>query len=230
MRSGQSDEYEKRKVRVLVVDDHAVVRSGICMVLDGDDEIDVVGEASSGEESIELVHQLDPDVVVMDCAMPGLSGFEATQRIRQSRPRTQVVALTMHDSEAYLFEMLRAGAVGYVLKRASSADVIHAVKAAANQETVLDPGIAKLLVRDFFRRAERGEDVVAFDPLSAREREVLKLVSEGRTNREIAELLFVSVKTVQAHRANLMRKLGMHDRTELVKYALRRGLVALDES
>ncbi len=217
------------KVRVLVVDDHEVVRQGIKMVLDTDPELDVVGEASSGEEAIEKVRELRPSVVVMDISMPGLSGFEATRRIRESNPEVQILALTVHDSEAYVFQMLQAGATGYVLKRAPSEEVIQAVKRANAGESVLHPSVAKLLIRDYLTRVERGEEV-SYDTLSDREREILKLIAEGRTNKEIAEMLFLSVKTVQAHRANLMRKLGMHDRTELVKYAIRKGIIGLDEA
>jgi two-component system response regulator NreC len=217
------------KVKVLVVDDHEVVRQGIKMVLDTDPELDVVGEASSGEEAIEKVRELHPSVVVMDISMPGLSGFEATRRIRQSNPEIQILALTVHDSEAYVFQMLQAGATGYVLKRAPSEEVIQAVKRANAGESVLHPSVAKLLIRDYLTRVERGEEV-SYDTLSDREREILKLIAEGRTNKEIAEMLFLSVKTVQAHRANLMRKLGMHDRTELVKYAIRKGIIGLDET
>jgi len=217
------------KVRVLVVDDHEVVRQGIKMVLDSDPELDVVGEAASGEEAIERVRELSPNVVVMDISMPGLSGFEATRRIRESHPDVQVLALTVHDSEAYVFQMLQAGATGYVVKRAPSEEVIQAVKRANAGEAVLHPSVAKLLIRDYLTRVEHGEEV-SYDTLSDREREILKLIAEGKTNKEIAEMLYLSVKTVQAHRANLMRKLGMHDRTELVKYAIRKGIIGLDET
>jgi DNA-binding NarL/FixJ family response regulator len=218
-----------RMVKVLVVDDHDVVREGIRMVLSSDPELDVVGTASSGEQAIEEVHRLHPDVVVMDIGMPGLSGFEATRRIRESEPDVKVVALTVHDSEAYVFQMLQAGATGYVVKRAAAEDVIQAVKRASKGEAVLHPSVAKLVIKDYLSRVERGEEA-SFDTLSDREREILKLIAEGRTNREIAEMLFLSIKTVQAHRANLMHKLGMHDRTELVKYAIRKGIIGLDEA
>jgi len=216
-------------VTVLVVDDHDVVREGIRMVLSSDPGLEVVGTASSGEEAVEKARELRPNVVVMDIGMPGISGFEATRRIREQVPETQVVALTVHDSEAYVFQMLQAGAVGYVVKRAPAEDVIQAVKRAAVGESVLHPSVARLVIRDYLARVERGEES-SIDTLSDREREVLKLVAEGRTNREIAELLFLSVKTVQAHRGNLMHKLGLHDRTEVVKYALRKGIIGLDEA
>lgn len=216
-------------IKVLVVDDHAVVRQGIKMVLEADPELVVVGEASTGEEAIDLVGDLTPSVVVMDVGLPGLSGFEATRRIRDAYPDVQVLALTVHDSEAYVFQMLQAGATGYVVKRAPADEVIQAVKGAHRGEAVLHPTAAKLLIRDYLSRVERGEEA-SYDALSDREREILKLIAEGKTNKEIAELLYLSVKTIQTHRANLMRKLGMHDRTELVKYAIRKGLIGLEES
>ena len=217
------------RINVLVVDDHVVVREGIKMVLTTDPELRVVGEASSGEEAVDRVKELKPHVVVMDIAMPGLSGFEATRLIREQNPDVKVLALTVHDSEAYVFQMLQAGATGYVLKRASAADVIQAVKAAHRGEAILHPSVAKMLITDYLTRVEKGEEG-SYDTLSDREREILKLIAEGRTNKEIAQMLFLAVKTVQAHRANLMRKLGMHDRTELVKYAIRKGIIGLDEA
>jgi NarL family two-component system response regulator LiaR len=216
------------RINVLVVDDHVVVREGIKMVLGTDPELKVVGDAASGEDAVDAVKELHPDVVVMDIAMPGLSGFEATRLIREQNPDVKVLALTVHDSEAYVFQMLQAGAVGYVLKRASSADVIQAVKAAARGEAILHPSVAKMLISDYLTRVEHGDES-SYDTLSDREREILKLIAEGRTNKEIAQMLFLAVKTVQAHRANLMRKLNMHDRTELVKYAIRKGIIGLDD-
>jgi len=217
------------RINVMVVDDHSVVREGIKMVLGTDPELKVVGVASSGEEAVAEVHELSPNVVVMDIAMPGLSGFEATRMIREQNPDVKVLALTVHDSEAYVFQMLQAGAVGYVLKRASSEDVIQAVKAAHRGEAILHPSVAKMLITDYLTRVEHGDES-SYDTLSDREREILKLIAEGKTNKEIAQMLYLAVKTVQAHRANLMRKLGMHDRTELVKYAIRKGIIGLDDA
>ena len=215
------------KIDVLVVDDHLVVREGIKMVLGTDPDLEVVGEASSGEEAVERVQELKPSVVTMEVALPGLSGFDATREIREMDPDVKVLALSMHDSEAYVFQMLQAGAAGYLLKRASAEEVIQAVKAAHRGETVLHPSVARMLVSDYVARVERGQED-SYDSLSERERQVLKLIAEGKTNKDIAQVLFLAVKTVQAHRANLMRKLGMHDRTELVKYAIRKGIVGLD--
>ncbi len=211
------------RLRVVLADDHAVVREGIRMVLDAQPQIEVVGEADGGEEAVRLVRTLGPDVVVMDVGMPHLSGIEATRRIRRAHPGVQVVILTAHDNEEYLFETLRAGAVGYLLKKAAAIELVAAIEAAARGEPYLYPSVARLLVRDYLERAGGGAD--APELLSEREREVLGLVAEGRTNREIADALFLSIKTVQTHRAHVMEKLNLRDRAELVHYAMRKGLV-----
>jgi len=215
------------KIKVLVVDDHALVRQGTRLVLEADPDLEVVGEASNGREAIRMVDEVHPTVVLMDVSMPEMTGFEATEVICREHPDVNVLGLTVHESEAHLFHMLRAGAVGYVLKRAPAAEVINAVKAASRSEAVLDPSVAKLLITDYLARAERGD--TSCDGLSEREREILKLVAESMTNKEIAALLHLSVKTVQTHRANLMRKLGMHDRTELVRYAIAQGILGPED-
>ena len=202
------------RVKVLVVDDHEIVREGIRMVLAADPELEVVGVASSGEEAIEMVRELSPGVVLMDIGMPGLSGFEATRRIREANPDVHVVALTVHDSEGYVFQMLKAGATGYVVKRAPSEDVISAVKRANVGEAVLHPSVAKLVIKDYLARVASGEET-SFDSLSDREREILKLIAEGQTNREIAETLFLSVRTVEGHLSHAYHKLSVRSRTEL---------------
>jgi len=214
------------RLRVLLVDDHAVVREGIRMVLDAQPQIEVVGEADGGEEAVRLVPTLGPDVVVMDVGMPRLGGIEATRRIRRAHPAVQVVILTAHDNEEYLFETLRAGAVGYILKKAAAIELVAAIEAAARGEPYLYPSVARLLVRDYLQRADAGADPP--ETLSEREREVLRLVAEGRTNREIADALFLSIKTVQTHRAHVMEKLHLRDRAALVHYAMRKGLVTPD--
>lgn len=216
---------ETAPVRVLLVEDHAVVRSGLKLMLEAQPHIQVVGEASDGREAIRLARSQQPDVVVMDVAMPGISGIEATREVRRQAPRTQVLILTAHDNEEYFFQTLKAGAIGYVLKKAAATELIAAIEAASRGEPYLYPSVARLLVSDYLQRAG---DRDTFEPLTDREREVLRLVAEGKTNRQIADALFVSIKTIQTHRDHIMKKLHMHDRTELVKYAIRKGLIEAD--
>ena len=213
-------------IRVLLADDHAVVRSGVRLLMDAQDDIEVVREAGDGLEAAHLTEKLQPDVVLLDISMPKLNGIAAARRIHAILPSAGVVALTMHDNEAYFYEIVRAGGVGYVLKDAPPEDLILAVRDAAAGDPHVSPTVARRLVPDFARAAaeRNGHD----DPLTQREREVLALVAEGYTNRQIAADLVVSVKTVETHRANLMQKLDLHDRTELVKYAIRRGLITLE--
>ena len=213
------------KVRVLIVDDHAIVRDGVRMILEAQPDIEVVGEASDGREALEAARRLSPGVVLMDIAMPGMNGLEATAAIRQDLPDVQVLILTMHEDYEYFFELLRAGASGYVLKGASSDDLVSAIRAVHQGGVYLHPAVAKNLVSDYVKRMEPGEDRARYDGLSDRERQVLKLVAGGETSRQIAEELFLSVNTVQTHRAHIMEKLGLHNRTDLIRYALRKGLV-----
>lgn len=218
---------ETTVIRVLLADDHAVVRSGIRLLLDSQPDLEVVGEAQDGLEAIALTDKLLPDVVVMDISMPKLNGIAATRRIHNLHPSIGVVALTMHDNEAYLYEILQAGGSGYLLKDSAPGELVSAIRAAAAGEAYLTPAVAGDLVSDYMRRAARGEDRKRLDGLTAREREILALVADGLTNRQIADQLVVSVKTVETHRTNLMQKLDLHDRTELVKYAIRKGLISL---
>lgn len=213
------------KVRVLIVDDHVIVRDGVRMILEAQPDIEVVGEASDGREALEKARQLSPSVVLMDIAMPGMNGLEATAAIRQELPDVQVLVLTMHEDYEYFFEVLRAGASGYVLKGASSNDLVSAIRAVHQGGVYLHPAVAKNLVSDYVKRMEPGEDRARYDGLSDRERQVLKLVAEGKTSQQIAEELFLSVNTVQTHRSHIMEKLGLHNRTDLIRYALRKGLV-----
>jgi two-component system response regulator NreC len=215
-------------IRVLVVDDHALVREGIKSLLQGIAEIKVIGDAADGLEAIEKARTLRPDIVLMDVAMPRMTGVEATRRIREEMPGVQVVALTIHESEEYLFQMLRAGASGYVLKKAHPSEMLAAIEAAMRQETYLTPSMAKGLVTDYLRRMGEGSDEGSYQELTDREREVLKLIAEGYTNPEIANLLNISVKTVQAHRSHIMEKLNLHRPAALVRYAIRKGLVEAD--
>src|SRR5216684_1463365 len=216
---------ERRQIRVMLVEDHNLVRAGIRAVIDGQSDIQVIAEATEGREAIRLARANCPDVAVVDVAMPGMSGIEVTRDIRRLCPQTQVLILTAHDNEEYFFQTLKAGAVGYVLKKAAASDLIAAIEAASQGEPYLYPSVARLLVSDYLQRAPERE---TFEPLSDREREVLRLVAEGKTNRQIADSLFLSIKTVQTHRDHIMKKLHMHDRTELVKYAIRKGLIEAD--
>lgn len=214
-----------QKTRILIADDHAIVREGIRMILDSQDDFDVVGEAQNGAEAVRLARDLHPMVVVLDISMPKMTGIEAIQVIKQALPKTHVLILTMHEEESYVFQLLRLGAAGYVLKRAAATDLVEAVRAAARGEAFLYPAVAQQVVRDYLDQMQRGDGRGRYDGLTEREREVLVLIAEGRTNQQIAEKLSISVKTVQTHRAHLMDKLDLHDRSLLVRYAVRKGLI-----
>lgn len=213
------------KIRVLLADDHAIVREGVKMILIKEPDIEVVGEASDGQEALDLVDRLKPGVVVMDISMPGMSGIEATQHVRERYPGVNVLALTMHEDESYVFKLLRAGASGYVLKRAAAQDLVQAVRAAAKGEAFLYPSVARKVVEDYLKRVETGEDRERYDGLTEREKEILTVIAQGLSNQQIAQKLYISTKTVQTHRAHILEKLGLHDRTELVRYAIRKGLI-----
>lgn len=214
-------------IRVVLADDHAMVREGLRMVLAARLDIDVIGEASDGREAVDMVEHLHPDVVIMDIAMPNLNGLEASRQISRRFPHTRIVILTMHENQQYLVQIIQAGATGCVLKRSAGTELITAVEAAARGESYFSPAIATMIVQDYRRVLETPLSTPA-DHLTQREREILQLVAEGHTNREIADLLTVSIKTVQAHRANLMEKLAAHDRTDLVKHAIRMGMIAAE--
>ena len=210
-------------IRVLIADDHIIVRSGLRLLLEIEPDIDVVGEASEGREALNLVEKHLPDVVLMDITMPGMDGLEATRRIKARWPQVQVLALTMHRSDEYFFEMLKAGASGYILKGAETSDLIHAVRVVGRGEVFLYPTMAQKLVKDYLNFIQWGEG--AGSSLSPREKEILRLLSEGCSTKEIAEKLVISPSTVHSHRSNLMTKLGLNSRRELIQYARQRGLI-----
>ncbi|MEJ5369969.1 MAG: response regulator transcription factor [Bryobacteraceae bacterium] len=209
-----------RPIRILLADDHSMVRQGFRRILEAQEEFEIAGEASDGRQAVELAQQLRPDVVVMDVAMPGLNGIEATRRICESSPRTRVLALSMHRDSVYVREILRAGARGYLLKDAFDADLVAAVRAVARGEGYIAPAVADCVLADY-----RQHVTDPIDLLTPREREVLQLIAEGKTNKEIASLLNLSVYTVDAHRGRIMEKLNLHSTGELVRFALRKGII-----
>jgi len=213
-------------IKLLLVDDHQVVRTGLRMLLEGQPDMKIVGEADSGLQALEKAKELSPDVVVMDITLPDISGIEATKRIKEELPDISVVALTIHEDEQYFFEMLQAGASGYVPKRAAPEDLITSIRAAFAGEIYIYPSLAKALVADFLGRSSQENEKASLDGLTTREQEVLSLLAEGLSNDEIGESLQISKHTVARHRENLMRKLELHSRSELVKYAIRKGIIA----
>src|SRR5512136_960363 len=212
-------------INLLLVDDHQVVRTGLRMLLEGQPDMKIIGEADSGLQALEKATQLLPDVVVMDITLPDISGIEATKRLKEALPNIAVVALTIHEDEQYFFEMLQAGASGYVPKRAAPEDLIASIRAAIAGEIYIYPSLAKALVADFLGRSAQDNEKASLDGLTSREQEVLSLLAEGLSNDEIGESLNISKHTVARHRENLMRKLELHSRSELVKYAIRKGLI-----
>ena len=217
-------------IRLLIADDHTLVRQGIRLLLETQPDFRVVGEANDGAQVVQMANELRPDIVVMDLAMPHMDGIEATRAIKCGLPETQILALTMYENDEYFFKMLEAGAAGYVLKRAAAHELIAALRAVDHGEVVLSPTLIKKLVVDYVGRTQAGEGHAVPPNVTAREHEVLTLIADGYSNREIAERLGVSLSTVQTHYAHLIEKLNLRNRTELVKYALRRGLIGSSPS
>ena len=215
------------KIRVLIADDHAIVRAGIRSLLDGQPNIEVIAEASNGCQAIELATRLQPDVVLMDIVMGDLDGMVATQEIKERAPEVKVLALTMHDREEFFFAMLKAGALG-VLKGSEPNDLLTAIEVVYRGEPFLSPSVTKAVLEDYLGHKST-QDTSGYDSLTLREKEVLHLTAEGKTTREMADLLHLSTKTVEKHRAKMMEKLDLQNLTELIKYAIRKGLIDVDE-
>jgi DNA-binding NarL/FixJ family response regulator len=215
---------EAAKTRILLADDHALVRRGVRMILDDEPDLTVVAEAGDGAEAIEQARTHELDLAVLDIAMPRLTGLQAARELSRLRPGLRILMLTMHDNEQFFFEALRAGASGYVPKSVADRDLVEACRAAVRDEPFIYPGAVTTLVRNFLERARQGEPLPA-RAVTDREEEILKLVAEGHTSKEIGDILFISAKTVERHRANILQKLGLRDRLELTRYAIRAGLI-----
>lgn len=216
-------------INVIIVDDHAVVRAGIRMLIESDEDLKIIGECENGQAAVEMVQELSPDVVLMDVTMPVMDGVEATRVIKKFKNPPPILALTIHEGTDYFFQMLQAGASGYVPKRAAPDDLLRAIHVVSEGNVFLEPQVAKELVGDYLTRVQQGGEKESYDGLTDREREVLTLIAEDETNQGIANELDISIKTVERHRENIMSKLNLHSRTGLVKYAIRKGLISLDD-
>jgi two-component system response regulator NreC len=212
-------------IGLLLVDDHAVVRSGLRMLFGSERDVQIVGEAGTAAEALEAADKFHPDVILMDIGLPDMSGIDATREIKKRFPQVAIVALTIHEDEEYFFKMLEAGATGYVPKRAAPDELLTAIRAAAAGEVYLYPSLAKLLVKDYLSQERPGDEKINLDGLTKREHEVLTYLAEGASNDEIAASLVISPKTVERHRENIMHKLNLHSRSELVRYAIRKGII-----
>ncbi|MFQ5872947.1 MAG: response regulator [Dehalococcoidia bacterium] len=219
----------EQNIRVFLADDHPVVRRGIARIIEGEPDMEVVGEAGDGAEAVDVAKALQADVVLMDIGMPGISGIDATKQLSRAAPDVRVLILTVYDQDDFLFRALQAGASGYVLKGAEVDDLLQAIRIVHKGEMFVYARMTTKLVRDYMKRLQGGEGQDEYERLSAREREVLPLLADDRTNQDIAELLHISPYTVQTHRQHIMQKLNLHSRGELLKYALRRGLISLEE-
>jgi len=215
-----------RKIRVLLADDHQLMRSGLRLMLERESDMSVVGEASDGREAVALAKSLKPDVVVMDIAMPNLSGIEAAHQMIQENPELGIVMVSMHSDETYVLRALKAGSRGYLLKDSAEADLIKAIHVVAGGKSFFSPAISKVLLDDYVRNLKRSGTEDAYELLTPREREVLQLIAEGKSNKDIANLLNLSVYTVESHRSNLMEKLNLRGLPELILYAVRKGIIS----
>ncbi|HEX4202654.1 MAG TPA: response regulator transcription factor [Ktedonobacteraceae bacterium] len=213
------------KIRILLVDDHTILRAGLKMMLNAQPDMEVVGEAQDGRQALQETQRLQPDVVLMDITMPDMNGIEATRQIKRTMPDIRILVLTMHEHDEYVFQALRAGASGYMLKEAADTELISALHVIHSGQFYLSPAAQSVMVGDYLQRVRTGEEKDSYSSLTEREREILKLVAEGHTNNQIAEQLVISPKTVDTHRTHIMDKLNLHSRAELVKYAMRRGLL-----
>jgi DNA-binding NarL/FixJ family response regulator len=211
------------KTRILLADDHALLRRGLRLILDAQPDLEILAEANDGAEAVKLALNTDIDLAILDISMPRMTGLQAARELQRRRPDLRILILSMHESEQYLYEALKVGASGYVVKRAADHDLVDACRAAMRGEPFLYPDAVTELINDHLRRARGGEE--ARDPLTPRETEVIKLVAESYTNRQIAGALVISEHTVERHRANILEKLGLHDRVELTRYAIRNGLI-----
>jgi DNA-binding NarL/FixJ family response regulator len=215
------------RIRVLIVDDHAILREGVRALLQLQADIEVAGEASNGMEAIEAAARLDPDVVLMDIAMPGLGGIEAALEMRKQGRRARILILSQYEDREYVRRLLKAGVAGYVLKKSAGAELANAIRAVHKGGLVLDPEVARTAMEEANPATPGGAD--PYDALTDREKQVLKLVADGRSNKEVAEVLGISVKTAMSHREHVMEKLGVHNRTELVRFAIKKGVIRVDE-
>jgi len=216
-----------KRIRVLIAEDHTIVRQGLSALLRGEADIEVVGEASDGAEATEMAKRLVPDVVLMDVAMKNLNGLDATRNIKKLFPSMKVLVLTMYDNEEMIFQILKAGASGYLVKDSAMTDLVSAIRAIHQGDSYLSPSISKKVIEEYIRRAELGETDSTDDLLSSREREILQLMAEGNSIPQIADHLCISKKTVEAHKTHIMEKLKIHDKVGLIKYAIRMGLTKL---
>lgn len=214
-----------KTIRILLADDHTVVRKGLRLLLEGQPGFDVVGDAADGRAAVALAEQLTPDVVVMDVAMPGLNGIEAARQISAKVPRAAIVFLSMHSDESYVLKALKSGARGYLLKDSAEQDLINAVIAVSEGKAFFSPAISRMLVEDYMRQMQERKVEDSYELLTTREREVLQLLAEGRSNKEVANVLNLSLYTVETHRANILQKLNLHNQAELVLYAIRKGVI-----